>query len=1272
MADDILVNVALAGQDQVVDGFGKIGLAGIDMFAKLESAAFGGSAIFAGLTAGVAAIGAGLFEFTKHTSEATFELEHLATQAGTTVEDMSALRGALTGLGADADSLNMAFRRLAIQIETQWSQIRKSIKDRSDQVINDQLGVVSSVQSVERAEMALVRSKDALNVSRGGSKNEELEAYLKQKEAVLAVAEAENKLAEARQKASEATKKQREDTMNSMEAISEAVKSITSGQANYQQASQNANLELNKVMQGLIANAGPAGAALEGFKGNLNDLAGAEPKVRDVFLQLADFMHNSGDSALNTALAFRLFGRGVGQDMVQALTEGRAAIEQQMDHFKKFGLVIDEDGAKPTKEFIKDYRTLSYELGTTLQQIGNLFAPAFSEGFKLMSGVLENNHGAILSWAHDMAGPIKDAIVDFFRVLSGGDALKFTWLNSARDVFSSFGSWLKNTVGPTIADFFRLLNGEEAKTEWMQTWARAFGATIDFVKTALKAFWSLLETTAEYVNKAFGTDKVTAAGLAIAGIAILAMPPWLRLAIIIGGVITMMDKMVQAFANSEIGVKFEATMLRAKAAYEHFKGTLSDDAYVAISDKINQNEKDKLQAVRDGTYKANIGIQDSFSDTAKKIAGATAEATSGIKMPKEQMEQLEAATKKAGDAAPAATQKVADFAKSTAQVTPAKVVDVNEALKKTPGAAEDAAKAVEKKTAAEKRDAQHTEQTEKPKVAAEPESKTQVTGTEAGQVKKFTVPIVPPEAKATAEELAKQWKELAEPMKLKARSETEDDRVRRQSTAQVVEPRGPAVPVERTKDGEIAKVEITVLVKGEKKRIMVPKVGTAKEEVKADAPEGEAGPEEPSGLGRQTSDTVAKPAGAPAPTLDPNYVQDRLGELRRQQMNSPLAIAGGGIIGPIASVGDKLNELLGKVQTSPIFAKSPLADSTTVPQPDKDKMKKVAEDYAKALELGTFTPAGASNKLSPLAGRDPLKSDEHNPVTAQKIGPAMAEAEEAAVSFFKRLKDYVTTSPIDTKTAAPGQPGAGEQPKAADTAKHEDQAGEKLNELGQAVGTLASAVQGATSDITNANTAEKQSSTADQEAAQQANELAGGLSAAAEAAQRLASAEDSASQNKAEGGHITGPGSTTSDSIPANLSHDEYVQPAKATHHYGLNFMESVRTLSFPRTMALGGLVKGFNAGGLVEAFRSPQHFAFGGLASPTVQINQPVMPTQNPVNFGGQQPIATLHPLTLRLPDGKNVTGLYAQPTAVASLMQIESTLNQIARIGPSQGWNR
>lgn len=73
-------------------------------------------------------------------------------------------------------------------------------------------------------------------------------------------------------------------------------------------------------------------------------------------------------------------------------------------------------------------------------------------------------------------------------------------------------------------------------------------------------------------------------------------------------------------------------------------------------------------------------------------------------------------------------------------------------------------------------------------------------------------------------------------------------------------------------------------------------------------------------------------------------------------------------------------------------------------------------------------------------------------------------------------------------------------------------------------------------------------------------------------------------QNRARGGLI--PGSSPSpyaDNIPAWLTANEYVQPVDAVRHYGVEFMDAVRTKKFPRVSP------GYAAGGLVEQLYATQ-----------------------------------------------------------------------------------
>ncbi|MFY7066002.1 hypothetical protein ACOQFV_09085 [Nocardiopsis changdeensis] len=67
------------------------------------------------------------------------------------------------------------------------------------------------------------------------------------------------------------------------------------------------------------------------------------------------------------------------------------------------------------------------------------------------------------------------------------------------------------------------------------------------------------------------------------------------------------------------------------------------------------------------------------------------------------------------------------------------------------------------------------------------------------------------------------------------------------------------------------------------------------------------------------------------------------------------------------------------------------------------------------------------------------------------------------------------------------------------------------------------------------------------------------------------------SQFYAEGGAVHGPGTATSDSIPAWLSDGEFVQPTHVVDHYGVGFMEALRQKKIPK-----GGIPGFAKGGWV------------------------------------------------------------------------------------------
>jgi hypothetical protein len=65
----------------------------------------------------------------------------------------------------------------------------------------------------------------------------------------------------------------------------------------------------------------------------------------------------------------------------------------------------------------------------------------------------------------------------------------------------------------------------------------------------------------------------------------------------------------------------------------------------------------------------------------------------------------------------------------------------------------------------------------------------------------------------------------------------------------------------------------------------------------------------------------------------------------------------------------------------------------------------------------------------------------------------------------------------------------------------------------------------------------------------------------------------------ATGGYITGPGTATSDSIPAMLSNGEYVVQASSVGKYGVAMLNSINNGTFGPRYATGGIVKNYSIG---------------------------------------------------------------------------------------------
>jgi phage-related protein len=135
-------------------------------------------------------------------------------------------------------------------------------------------------------------------------------------------------------------------------------------------------------------------------------------------------------------------------------------------------------------------------------------------------------------------------------------------------------------------------------------------------------------------------------------------------------------------------------------------------------------------------------------------------------------------------------------------------------------------------------------------------------------------------------------------------------------------------------------------------------------------------------------------------------------------------------------------------------------------------------------------------------------------------------------------------------------------------------------------------------------------------------------------------------QTFAGGGVVRGPGSSTSDSIPARLSNGEYVVQAKAVRHYGVPFLEAFNQMR----VSLSAMGAKFSTGGFASSLMPPMpvpRFATGGL-----------------VNIGSG---STGHPVTLNI-EGQSF-GMTASTDTVAQLQRF-STGRQIRSAGRKPVW--
>lgn len=515
-AENIILQISLAGQDEVVAQLAGIGEAGANAFDRLTHQFGHGAEIFGGILAGITGIGIAFSEWARRSSEATNDTQALGASAGMTISQISGLQTVLAGMGADAQTLSFGFRRLAFTIQNEWQSIVQAYKQSSDVAINDNLAVIASVGDVAKAHENL---RNTLN--NGVSVDPGAEAVQKLRDAYLGVAEAEQKAVEAR-------KKQREDQRNDINNLREAVGNVIKGQTDVHGTGDFVNLNLTNTIRGIIANAGPATEALKNFSGSYQNIIDQAPEVKQVLFDLMDFMKNSGDPALNLAVGVRLLGRSFSQDMAQAFSRGSEHAKELEAELEKLGLTLNKSlDNKPAQQFVNAFGTLSRDLITTITQIGDRFvSPAFTLGFKSLDQALRNSHQQILDFGEAVAKRVNPVILDFFRILTGAQP-QLDWMRGVQTVLLGLKSAFVS-VGEFAADFFRVLDGQQPRNF---PWVSQLVAGLREVKQDIQGMFSALQGLTAKFNETFGTNLSTGMFAALAALALKLAAPFAQMGI---------------------------------------------------------------------------------------------------------------------------------------------------------------------------------------------------------------------------------------------------------------------------------------------------------------------------------------------------------------------------------------------------------------------------------------------------------------------------------------------------------------------------------------------------------------------------------------------------------------------------------------------------------------------------------------------------------------------------------------------------------------------
>lgn len=549
--NSISQRIVLEGAEQVIALFEKMGKAGEDALTQIGNASKKEN-VFERIGNDVGTVFTRIGELATAVLGATtafvalenaasttiVEMAKLADQSGTTIQNISALSQIVGQFGVHTNQLPQVFSGLAQKVEQLWPRVTQAVRDSANKQIADMLAIqratdalalsqinleqidrqlanqrVANSQSVADAQLNLAEARNKLAQLQGNELPFNPQD-IAQARAALAVQQARLRLTEAQQKAArdaeeadikaadaklqrdtlqlqrdQLIKKSNEDKANDINNLAKFVDNLSKG---IEDSSLKVNQSVDNLIRGIVAASGAGINGVGDLAKSIGEIGTATPSTFEAMKKLADVFANMKDRTLAAAVAAGIWGRKIGPEMLAFLSQGSAAIEEQIKRIDALGITFDKNDAKVAQAFRGSFTTLVNTIAAVTDKIAALFAPLGSEVLDKVRTAIEQNFGSIKAFAENVRDTITPIVRAITNVLLGIKAPSIQGLS-----------------GKSLLDAIDVIQAQ-AKIQGFVTSIKTFFTSIemfvtDTLPTAFSKLRDLLDSTAGAINRLFGT-----------------------------------------------------------------------------------------------------------------------------------------------------------------------------------------------------------------------------------------------------------------------------------------------------------------------------------------------------------------------------------------------------------------------------------------------------------------------------------------------------------------------------------------------------------------------------------------------------------------------------------------------------------------------------------------------------------------------------------------------------------------------------------------------